>query len=192
MKTNSICRTLAMAAMMMALPLVALAQGQVDKVKTLETGVNNAKAKVAMNERKIAVADSLITSGNQLLAESKAETKVIDADSKKLEKDYAAKQKPLLKLSTSKDKAEAMKAKADLKALDMQYKADQKAIEARVKDATKKQTTGTANIAKGKNAKGTAQDALKTSKEALKTAQEKYDAATAPAEDKNAKGKGKK
>jgi len=181
-----------MTALVLALPVVVAAQGQPDKIKTLETGVNNAKTKVALNERKIAVADSLVTAGNQLLAESKAENKVIDADSKKLDKDYAAKQKPLLKMSTSKDKAEAIKAKADLKALDLQYKADQKAIEARVKDATKKQTTGTANIAKGKNAKGSAQDALKTSKEALKTAQGKYDAATAPAEDKSAKGKGKK
>jgi hypothetical protein len=127
-----------------------------------------------------------------MINEAKTENKAIDADTKKLDKDHAAKLKPIMKLTTSKDKAEATKAKADLKALETQYKADQKAIETRVKDATKKQTTGTANITRGKTAKKTAQDALKASNEALKVAQGKYDAESAPAEEKGSKGKGKK
>jgi hypothetical protein len=169
-----------------------LIQAQTDKLKTLEAGVNNAKAKVAVNERKLAIADSLITKGTEMVSEAKSENKTIDADTKKLDKDHAAQLKPIMKLTTSKDKAEATKAKADMKAIETKYKADQKAIETRVRDVTKKQTTGTANIARGKTAKKTAQDALKASNEALKVAQGKYDAASAPAEEKSSKGKGKK
>lgn len=169
-----------------------LLQAQTDKLKALETSVNNAKAKVSLNERKLVIADSLVNVGNQMISESKAETKAIDADSKKLDKDYSVRQKPLVKLAASKDKAEALKSRADLKVIDTQYRADTKAIETRIRDAAKKQSTGSANVARGKTAKKTAQDALKASQALLKTAQAKYDAAAAPPEDNNAKGKGKK
>jgi hypothetical protein len=185
---------------LLVLPLLlltpALVQAQTDPKATalqnLETALTNAKAKVALNEHKLVVADSLITAGTKLIAESKTETKTIDADSKKLEKQYAASQKPLTKLSTSKDKAEATKAKADLKALTLQYKTDSKAIEARIKDATKMSTTGNAALTKGKAAKQSVQDALKTSQASLKTVQAKYDAASGAGENTNTKGKAKK
>jgi chromosome segregation ATPase len=156
-------------------------QAQADKtateLKKLEPGFAAAKAKVALNERKVTVADSLIESGNQLVAESKTETKTIDAERKKLDKDFAAKQKPLTKLSTSKDKGESSKARADLKALNVQYRSDAKALDNRLKDATKKLTKGNSNLTKGKAAKKSAQDALKVSQANLKTVQAKYDAA---------------
>lgn len=161
-------------------PVVTRAQTdkKADELKKLETSVATAKAKVALNERQLNVADSLITSGTQLIAESKTETKAIEADRKKLDKDNATKQKSLSKLTTSKDKEEAGKARADLKALDMQYKSDLKALSVRLKDATKMMSTGNANLTKGKATKKNAQDALKISRSTLATAQAKYDAAS--------------
>ncbi len=175
-------------------PIQATAQtdAKAAQLKTLETSLANAKARVALQEKKIAAADSTVNAGTQLIKSSKTELKAVDAESKKLEKDYAAKQKPLQKLTASKDKAEAAKARADIKALDTQYKIDNKALETRLREATKKQTTGASAIERGKTAKKNAQDGLKAATAALKTAQAKYDAATAPAEDKNSKGKGKK
>jgi hypothetical protein len=194
MKTIMNFRILIMLSFFLLIPVFT--QGQTDQkaaaLKNLETGISTAKAKVALNERKLAVADSLIESGTRLLAESKTETKVIDAESKKLDKDYAAKQKPMTKLSTSKDKAEATKAKADLKALTAQYKIDSKALEIRIKESTKKTTTGNANLTKGKAAKKSAQDALKMSQAALEAAQTKYDAASGSGQNTNSKDKKKK
>ena len=161
------------------------------ELKRLEAGVNTAKVKVAVNERKMTVADSLITAGNKLIAESKTETKAATADSKKLDKDYATEQKPLNKLVTSKDKEEATQARSDLKALTTKYKADSKAATTRLNSATKKGTTGEADINKGKAAKAATKDALKASKDALAAAQKKYDDVANPPE-KAASGKKKK
>ena len=173
-----------------------LTNAQTDKkqaeLKKLETSLVTAKAKVALNERQLAKSDSLITLGNQMIGESKTENKAIEADRKKLDKENAASQKPLIKLSSSKDKEEAMKAKADLKALDVQYKSDSKALATRLKDATKKMSTGNANLTKGKTGKKTAQDALKISRKALDTAQEKYDSASGSEDNPSSKGKKKK
>lgn len=146
------------------------------ELKNLGSGVAAAKVKVALNERKLAIADSLINSGNKLVAESKTDNKIIDTERKKLDKDYTVKQNPLTKLSTSKDKGESTKARADLKALSVQYRSDTKALANRLKDATKKLTKGNANLTKGKAAKKSAQDALKASRATLKVAQAKYDA----------------
>src|SRR5450631_45737 len=119
-----------------------LTYAQADKkqaeLKKLETILTAAKAKVALNEAQLTKSDSLITLGTKMIAESKTETKAIESDRKKLDKDNVTKQKPLMKLSTSKDKDESNKAKADLKALDLQYKSDSKALSIRLKDATKK------------------------------------------------------
>lgn len=173
-----------------------LASAQTDKkqaeLKKLETNLATAKAKVALNERQLAKSDSLITLGSQMIAESKAENKAIEADRKILDKENAVNQKPLTKLSTSKDKEEAMKAKADLKALDLQYRSDSKALGIRLKDATKKMTTGNANLTRGKTGKKTAQDALKISRKALETAQEKYDNAIGSGDNPPSKSKKKK
>jgi hypothetical protein len=172
------------------------ASAQTDKkaaeIKKLETSLGAAKAKVAMNEKQLAKSDSLITLGDQMINEAKTETKSIEADRKKLDKEYATNQKPLLKLSTSKDKDDAVKARADLKALSLQYNSDTKALGIRSKDATKKMSTGNANLTRGKTGKKSAQDALKISKKALEAAQSKYDDATAVAEDSPSKGKKKK
>jgi septal ring factor EnvC (AmiA/AmiB activator) len=175
-------------------PVVTQAQTdkKADELKKLETSVATAKAKVALNERQLNVADSLITSGTQLIAESKTETKAIEADRKKLDKDNATKQKSLSKLTTSKDKDEASKARVDLKALDVQYRSDSKALSIRLKDATKMMSTGNANLTKGKATKKNAQDALKISRATLKTAQAKYDAASASGDNTITKDKKKK
>jgi hypothetical protein len=187
-------RILVMLSFLLLAPV--LTQAQTDKkateLKKLETGLATAKAKVGLNERQLTISDSLITLGTQLIAESKTETKAIESERKKLDKDNATKQKPLTKLSTSKDKGESNKAKADLKALDLQYKLDSKALDTRLKDATKKLTTGKANLTKGKATKKNAQDALKISRSALSVAQAKYDAASGSGEITTAKDKKKK
>jgi hypothetical protein len=156
-----------------------LSNAQADKkqaeLKKLETNLAVAKAKVALNEQQLAKSDSLITLGTQMTTEAKTENKAIEADRKKLDKDNATKQKSLTKLSTSKDKDESSKARADLKALNLQYSSDSKALSNRLKDATKKMSTGNANLTRGKAGKKNAQDALKVSRKTLDTAQEKYD-----------------
>jgi hypothetical protein len=183
---------------MLAFLLLAtsLTQAQTDKkaveLKKLETNLTTAKAKVALNERKLNTADSLITVGTKLTAESKTEIKTIEAERKKLDKDYATQQKTVTKLSTSKDKEVATKAKADLKTMGVQYKSDSKAIATRLSIATKKSTTGEANITKGKTAKTNARDALKISKDALDAAQERYDVASGSGEKTTQKDKKKK
>jgi hypothetical protein len=187
-------RMVVMLSLLILAPIIA--QAQTDKkaadLKKLETGIATAKAKVSLNERQIAVADSLVAAGNQLILDSKAETKTIAAERKKLDKDYGTQQKSLSKLTTSKDKEQATQAKADLKALDTKYKADTKALDNRLKDATKKSTTGTSNVSKGKTSGKTAHDALKTSLATLDAAQAKYDAASGTGETVEPKGKKKK
>jgi hypothetical protein len=173
-----------------------LTNAQADKkqaeLKKLETSLAAAKAKVALNERQIAKSDSLITNGTQMLSEAKTENKAIEADRKKLDKDNVTKQKSLTKLTTSKDKDESVKARADLKALDLQYKSDLKALGIRQKDATKKMSTGNANLTRGKAGKKSAQDALKISRKALDAAQERYDNANVSADNTATKDKKKK
>ncbi len=187
-------RLLVMLAFLLLAPVLILAQTdkKADELKKLETSIAAAKAKVALNERQLTISDSLITSGTQLIAESKTETKAIEADRKKLDKDNVTKQKSLTKLSTSKDKEESNKAKADLKALDIQYKLDSKALSTRLKDATKKMSMGNANLTKGKATKKNAQDALKISRATLAAVQAKYDAASTSGEKTIGKDKKKK
>jgi hypothetical protein len=175
-----------------------LTNAQADKkqaeLKKLETSLAAAKAKVSLNEQQLSKSDSLINLGTQMIAESKTETKAIEAERKKLNKDNITSQKPLNKLSTSKakDKEESNKARADLKALDVQYKSDSKALDIRLKDATKKMSAGNANLTKGKAGKKNAQDALKISRKALDTAQEKYDDANGSGVNTSSKEKKKK
>jgi len=179
MKTVTNFRVLVTLSFFLLIPVFT--QAQTDKkaaeLKNLGTVISKAKTKVALNERKMAVADSLIESGDQLIAESKTETRTIESERKKLDKDNAARQKPLTKLSTSKDKAESTDARADIKALNVQYRSDAKVLNTRLKDATKKLTKGKANLTKGKAARESVRDALKASKATLKDAQAKYDAA---------------
>ena len=174
----------------------ALSKAQTDKkqaeLNKLETSLAAAKAKVAMNERQLNTSDSLITLGNQMIAESKTENKAIEADRKKLDKDNAASRKSLTKLSTSKDKDESLKAKADLKTLDVQYKSDSKTLSTRIRDVTKKMSTGNANLTRGKAGKKNAQDALKISRKTLDLAQEKYDNASSSGDNSTSKEKKKK
>jgi chromosome segregation ATPase len=167
----------------MALFLISgIVNAQTDKkaaeIKKAETGLATAKKNVAKNEKALAVADSLIAKGTELMNESKTEAKAIATERKALDKEYAAKQKALAKATASKDKAEATQAKADLKALDTKYKADSKALDNRLKAATTKATTGDANISKGKTGKKTAGDGLKTAQAALDMAQAKYNDVT--------------
>ena len=70
----------------------------------------------------------------------------------------------------------------------MKYKLDSKALGIRLKDATKKMSTGNANLTRGKATKKSAHDALKISQTALDGAQARYDAASGV----NATAKGKK
>ncbi len=161
------------------------------EVKKLETALTVAKNKVALNEKQLNNADSLVSTGNNLIKDGKTETKAAESERKTVDKTYATAKKPLLKQSTSKDKEEVKAAKADIKELDTQYKIDTKALDTRLKVATKKSTTGTANVTKGKTTQKTAKDALKLSQASLDAAQAKYDTATGVADD-SPKGKKKK
>ena len=194
MSTVKSFRILIMLPFLLLTPVLTNAQADKKQaeLKRLETSLDAAKAKVALNEQQLAKSDSLITSGTQMLAEAKTENKAIDADRKKLDKDKATSQKSLMKLSASKDKDESTKARADLKALNLQYTSDSKALSTRLKDATKKMSTGNANLAKGKAGKKNAQDALKISKKALDIAQEKYDNANSSTDNATSKVKKKK
>ncbi len=187
-------RILVMLSFLLLAPVITHAQTdkKTAELKKLEAGIATAKVRVALNERQLTISDSLITLGTQQIAESKTETKAIESERKKLDKDYTTKQKSLTKLSTSKDKGESGKAKTDLKALDVQYKSDSKALGTRLNEATKKSTTGNANLTKGKANKKNAQDALKTSRSALDAAQAKYDVASASGENTTSKNKKKK
>ena len=194
MNTVKSFRILIMLPFLLLTPVLTNAQADKKQaeLKKLETSLAAAKAKVALNEQQLTKSDSLITVGAQMIAESKTENKAIEADRKKLDKDNVTRQKSLTKLTTSKDKDESSKARADLKALSVQYNSDSKALGNRLKDATKKMSTGNANLTRGKAGKKNAQDALKISRKALDAAQEKYDNASASGDNNTAKGKKKK
>ncbi len=170
---------------MIAFLLSGKVNAQTDKkaaeIKRLETALNTAKKNVAKHERGLFVADSLLTKGNEQLNESKAENKALAAERKTLDKEYSTKKKALEKQVNSKDKAEATQARTDMKALDTKYMADSKALDTKLKDATKKSSTGSANVTKGKSGKTNETEALKTAQESLDAAQEKYDIATGTA-----------
>jgi hypothetical protein len=198
MRTTMKLRILAMLPLLFLAILVTQAQtlSPADKkaaeIKKLETALNAAKNKVALNEKQLNNADSLVSTGTDMIAEAKTETKAVATERKNVDKAYNAAKKPLVKASTSKDKDEATQAKADIKALDAQYKTDTKALDTRLKVATKKSTTGTGNVTKGKTAQKTVKDALKLSEANLEAAQAKYDATTGSGDDAPAKGKKKK
>ena len=179
MKTVINSRVLVMLSLFLITTVFTQAQSfkKAAELRNLNMGIIKAKAKVALIEQKVTVADSLIESGKLLIVESKTETKTFEAERKKLDKDYAAKQKPLAKLSTSKNKGESTRARADLKTLYIQYRSDVKTLDNRLTDAKKKLTKGNANLKRGKAIKKNAQDPLKASKATLKAAQAKYDAA---------------
>ena len=165
---------------LLLLPILAVAQAdrKAAELKNLEKNISVAQARVGLNQKQLAAADSLINLGHQMIKEGKSEVKAVYKESDNLEKEYASAHKPLEKLSTSKDKAEAVRARADLKALDGKYRADNLSLELRLKSAERKQTSGASYIARGKTARMNARDALKTSGAALKAAQDKYDSAT--------------
>jgi len=187
-------RLLVMMSLLMISSTVILAQAdkKAIELKKLETTLNTAKAKVAMNERKMEVSDSLITAGTSMIADSKAEAKAIATDRKKLDKDYATDQKSATKLSGSKDKDEAAKARENLKAISLKYRADAKILDTRLIAANKKSSTGEANITKGKAGKANAKNALKAAKESLDAAQKRYDTASGTDEKVTSKDNKKK
>jgi hypothetical protein len=180
MRTQFTQRLAIVLALILLLPLGLYAQTDRKAMerKKLETNRNTARTKVEHSRRMVEVSDSLTTTGIQMVNDAKADLKSVETDRKKVDKEYAANEKLLLKQSNSKDKAEADKAKAELKKLDTQYKADAKALATREKDANKKWTTGESNMARGKASKKTAEDALKTSQQALDAAEASYNAAS--------------
>jgi hypothetical protein len=177
------------------MPVISQAQ-TADKnaaaIKKLELNMETAKKNVAKNEKTMAVSDSLIQKGNEMVAESKIELKALASERKKLDKEYATNRKALEKQSFSKDKAEAAKAKTDLKALDTKYKTDSKELDNKQKLADKNSLTGASNINKGKTSQKAAQDGLKTARESLEAAEIKLNNATNPSEEGSTEKKKKK
>ncbi len=193
MKKN-VCSSLGLFLILLGIPAIAFAQ--VDKkaaeLKKLENNVILAKIKFTKYENMLVTADSLIEAGTNMTNDSKIEKKAISAEGKRLDKEYATNKKPLAKLTTSKNKEEATKAKAELKTLDTKYKTDSKELENRLKVATKNESTGNADLTKGKNSKKTAQEGLKTAQAALDAAEAKYEAVKNPVEEETPSEKKKK
>jgi len=192
--TSEMNRKLNFTTVLLLLVSSAVAFGQTDRkaaeLKSLEKNLAVARARVELNQKQLAAADSLISLGQQMIKEGKSEVKTIYSESDDIEKKYASEHKTLENLLKSKEKAEITKARADLKVLDAKYRADNVSLEVRLKSAERKQTSGASFIARGKTARLNARDALKTSGAALKAAQEKYYGAAAPAETgKTKKGK---
>jgi hypothetical protein len=73
--------------------LSSLAVAQTDRkaaeLKNLEKTVVVARARVELNQKQLAAADSLINLGQQMIKEGKSEVKAIYAESDNLEKKYA-------------------------------------------------------------------------------------------------------
>jgi chromosome segregation ATPase len=174
---------------------IALSQGAVDKKeaarKKLETALNTAKANHAKAERKFEVADSLIADGTTKISEAKAQLKANANARKGLDKAHAAQLKGLQKRAGGKDKSDAAEAKAEIKALEAQYKLDVKESDTELKAATKKLTTGEANLSKGKDGKKAAEASIKTAEASLEAAQNNYDVATGAVTPKGKGGKKK-
>ncbi len=175
-----------------AKPAPSAADKKEAEIKRLETALKTAQANLAKAEKAVAVSDSLVETGNQMIADSKSETKQAEAEKKALDKEYATSKKPLEKQANSKDKETATGARTEIKALDTKYKADTKAVDTKIKDALKKKTTGEANVNKGKASKKPAADALKMKQASVDAAQAKYDAATGAEPATPDKSKGKK
>jgi hypothetical protein len=96
MKTVLKTRLLAILTLMLCTSALLLAQAdkKAAELKRLETNLNAAKAKVALNERKIEIADSLINAGTKTNAEASGEDKAVTSEQKKLDKEYSANMKP--------------------------------------------------------------------------------------------------
>ena len=159
-------------------------------INKLEAALANAKNKVAIDEKKINSADSIIEAGKKVTDEAKEDIKNIDEESKKYEKDFASRYKDIKKLTGSKDKTVAKKAALDLRALDSEHRTTNRGFETKMNNAYRKQATGYSIISKGQKAKNTAKDSLTSSLDMLKAAQKNYDSATEVKND-NGREKGK-
>lgn len=159
------------------------------QIKKCEDALHSAETKLAISEKQLAAADSMVNVSSQSIREAKTELKTIEVDRKKLDKDFSANRKPLEKQAQSKEKDDAVQGKADLKALEMQYKADSKAMDTRFKEATKKLTSGETGLAKGKENQKKAKEACKTNGFAVEVAQLNLDEASGSGEKKKEKNK---
>jgi len=136
-----------------------------------QVALNRAEANQAKIERKIAVADSLMTVGNATVEENQALYDQNQADRKTLDKEYAAKSKELNKALKSKDAQEVAAAKAELKQTDLDYKNAAKKSDTEMKALLKKIDTGLANVNKGKTIKKESSKALKDAQKATAAAE---------------------
>jgi hypothetical protein len=136
-----------------------------------QVALDRARANQAKIEKKVAYADSLISSGTTIIDECDGQISEIEAKRKQLDKEHATKLKELTKQSNSKDKEEALAAKAELKKLDLQYKADVKASDTEHKALVKKSTTASASVQKGKTTKKDSGQALKAAQKATAAAE---------------------
>jgi hypothetical protein len=156
---------------------VAQTDRKAAELKSLEKNLSTARIRVAMAQKQLNAADSLIKTGYQMIKEGKAESKSVFAESNRLDKEYSARHKTLEKLSTSDDKEEAAEARTELKKFDNQYKSENLSLEKKLKSAERKQSSGSSLVIRGKTAKLNARDAFKTANATLKSAQKKFDAA---------------
>ncbi len=159
----------------------SIIRAQTDKnelrIQRLKENVARYETKVASKERKLEIADSLITTGEDMIYKAEDAFVLVENQQTNLDKEYRRHYKQLAKLQKSKDEEVADKAEADLKALYTQYKSDTKAIDAKIKNLTKQATAGQNNIAKGKEMRKTAGKDLKEAQARLDVAVEKYEAA---------------
>ncbi|MBN2743118.1 MAG: hypothetical protein JXR39_04400 [Marinilabiliaceae bacterium] len=168
--------TLLLTIVFMGITSVCMAQ-QTPTASKHEMAIKKAEDKVAKIEKKMAIADSLITAGNVVKGDLKGEEDGQTGRLKEVQSEYASESKRLEKLMKSKDQTEVKQASLEKKALDAKYKADMKELDAVNKDAAKKAGKAEANIKKGKDLKKVAEKELKVARKELAAAQK---AANAP------------
>ena len=84
------------------------------KLQKLKENVERYEARVAAKERKMEIADSLLTTGENMLFEAEDEFEIVDQEQIALDKEYKASYKELAKLQRSKDETIASKADDEL------------------------------------------------------------------------------
>ncbi len=161
------------------------------EIAKLRTQLERARVAHEKQEKKVQIADSLITVGSTMREESSDEIKAAVSAMKARNKEYSTQRKSLEKRLKSKSREDVAEAKAEIKTLDAEYKAELKAHDALMKAQNKKSADGTKNLERGKTMKKEAGKMLKETSRNLTNAQYALEDAIEIA-DEGAPVKGKK
>lgn len=155
---------------LLLVPFFLFAQDETDEKPLTKNQAKNEALQLQLDAANQALlfADSLYDNGSELVKESKANIKMIEADKKEAIANYKIKRKELSKQVTGDDKAATAKKTADLKELDATHKEKIKSFDADKKINLKKLSLGEKMYAKGEDKKKAAKDKLKILNESLK------------------------